>query len=611
MTSARPRIFFLSKISLLLFLLSSIAASAAEPRKAGPAGATRSRLAWALAPGVFERLSPGARQAVLVANSLAPAPVRRDGPAAPRAAAAAALAAPAPRAERPRERPGSRRRSSREPHDVRRRARLARLRRLRGRDLYGSRLRGLERRRRDVRAHADPDARRRLRLGKPVGRDRPVRRDLLRVPHSGERGPDRASRSRSPRTAASRSPRSRARPPTSQNGYDVMDKPAIAVDNGASSPRKGSVYVAWTYYFRNLGYTAILCARSSDGVTFQPPAQSQRDRRRPGGSRGRGRRTERRRVRRVPGRALLAGRNLDHALDRRRPVLRRAAHGRDVPAGGPRDGGRRRRRVELRPLARRGRKRRRPRRLGGRLAGGDDGSFGRLLRALDGQRIDVLGGPQAQRRRHAHDAGLPVGRGAAGRNRRRALGRPPERRGPRHADRRLHGDLARRRRDVGKELPALGPQLPVGAGAAQPLRLPATRRTTVSRPTAGPSTPRGRTNAPATRTCGRPRSPRRSTRTRPTSTSRRSRRTRPPRRGGPRRSTSPRRASTASPGRSPSPRISRRPASAFRSRATRRRPARPCVSRSPCRPRRRPATTCSASWRRPAASSAGRACVSR
>jgi hypothetical protein len=57
-----------------------------------------------------------------------------------------------------------------------------------------------------------------------------------------------------------------------QNGYDVMDEPAIAVDNGASSTRKGTVYAVWTYYFTNYGDTAILCARSTDGgATFQSP----------------------------------------------------------------------------------------------------------------------------------------------------------------------------------------------------------------------------------------------------------------------------------------------------------------------------------------------------
>src|SRR5512141_1858953 len=95
LTSARPRIFFLSRISLFLYL----AASAAEPGAAGTVGAPPSRLAWALKPEIRERLSPAARQSVLVANGLAPAPAR-DIPVAvtTRAAAASgALAAPAPR----------------------------------------------------------------------------------------------------------------------------------------------------------------------------------------------------------------------------------------------------------------------------------------------------------------------------------------------------------------------------------------------------------------------------------------------------------------------------------------------------------------------------------
>lgn len=57
-----------------------------------------------------------------------------------------------------------------------------------------------------------------------------------------------------------------------QNGYDSMSRPAIAVDDGPSSPRRGTVYVAWTYTFTNYGFNAILCARASDGMTFQPPA---------------------------------------------------------------------------------------------------------------------------------------------------------------------------------------------------------------------------------------------------------------------------------------------------------------------------------------------------
>ena len=199
MSLRRPRnlSYLLRNLLLLpLFLFVSHPGSAAGPRPApdGTAPATPSRLSWALEPGILSALSPGARQAVLVANSLAPAPARV--PARPRvpearAAAAAALAAPAPRQNVRVNDPTSRRRPSREPHDVRRRAGLARLRRLRGLDVLGGRLRRLERRRRDVRAHADPGARRHLQLGEPVGRDRPGRRDLLCIPRGGERRPDR------------------------------------------------------------------------------------------------------------------------------------------------------------------------------------------------------------------------------------------------------------------------------------------------------------------------------------------------------------------------------------------------------------------------------------
>ena len=271
MTSARPRISFPGKISLL-FLLSSIAASAAEPRKDGLAGATPSGLAWALKPGVFESLSPGARQAVLVANSLAPAPARREGLRAPRAAAASALAAPAPRGNV---------RVNDPALDV---------------DHHASRTTSVAAR--GSRVFVGFEDATYTAAGYGVSNDAGATFAHMRIPM-----PDGVYDWGSPSvaigpsgeiyyaflTAASGDPTGIALARSTdggltfpeisspaayvENGYDIMDKPAIAVDDGVSSPRKGWVYAAWTYYFRDLGYTVILCARSSDGVTFQPPAQ--------------------------------------------------------------------------------------------------------------------------------------------------------------------------------------------------------------------------------------------------------------------------------------------------------------------------------------------------
>ena len=56
-----------------------------------------------------------------------------------------------------------------------------------------------------------------------------------------------------------------------ENGYAVMDKPVVAVDGGAASPRKGTVYVAWSYYDPYTPFWAVLLASSTDGTTFTPP----------------------------------------------------------------------------------------------------------------------------------------------------------------------------------------------------------------------------------------------------------------------------------------------------------------------------------------------------
>jgi len=56
-----------------------------------------------------------------------------------------------------------------------------------------------------------------------------------------------------------------------QNYQDAQDKPWLAVDAGATSPKKGNVYASWTVFVRG-GYTAIAFVRSTDGgKTFSDP----------------------------------------------------------------------------------------------------------------------------------------------------------------------------------------------------------------------------------------------------------------------------------------------------------------------------------------------------
>ena len=272
MTSARPRISFLSRISLLLF---SLAASAAEPGAAGAAGAPASRLAWALKPEIFERLSPAARQSVLVANGLAPAPSSRREAASDvfqfASASASALAAPAPRQNVRVNNPAL----DVDHHATRTSSIAARGSRVfvgfedatwtaagygvsndGGATFAHRRLPAAP----DVAVWGSPS----VAIG-PAGEiyyaflesvpGEPASVALAKSTDGGLTFPELSS----PAGGV-------------ENGYDVMDKPAIAVDNGASSPRKGTVYVAWTYYFTRYGYTAILCSHAADGASFTAPA---------------------------------------------------------------------------------------------------------------------------------------------------------------------------------------------------------------------------------------------------------------------------------------------------------------------------------------------------
>lgn len=52
---------------------------------------------------------------------------------------------------------------------------------------------------------------------------------------------------------------------------EIADKPWLAVDDTASSPRAGRIYVAWAN-FNNVGDSVILLTSSADGVTWLPPS---------------------------------------------------------------------------------------------------------------------------------------------------------------------------------------------------------------------------------------------------------------------------------------------------------------------------------------------------
>ncbi len=270
-------------IRILALALSALSLSAAgagpvagpEP---GAADTSGSRLAWALKPGVFERLSPGARLAVLRANGLAQAGPRRDGAsAAPRTPAASSLEAVSGFAAAG---PRQNVRVNDPTLDV---------------DHHASRTTSIAAR--GSRVFVGFDDSTYTAAGYGVSNDGGATFSHMRIPApvdvfdygspSVAIGPageiyyaflEAASGDPTDIALAKSTdggltfPSPFGNPSASvQNGYDVMDKPAVAVDNGAASPRRGTVYVAWTYFFTNYGYTAILCAGAADGVTFNPP----------------------------------------------------------------------------------------------------------------------------------------------------------------------------------------------------------------------------------------------------------------------------------------------------------------------------------------------------
>jgi hypothetical protein len=264
-TSIRRNLLF-----VLSLLLTALPALAARPEP-GAAGASPSRLAWALKPEVLERLSPAARQSVLVANGLAPAPARHGAPAPGRAPAASALAAPAPRQNVRVNDP-----TLDVDHHAARTSSIA----ARGSRVFV----GFE----DATWTA---------AGYGVSNDGGATFAHMRIPESsgvvvwgspsvaiGPAGEiyyaflesvpgDPAGVALAKSTDGGLTFPGISSPSAGvENGYDVMDKPVVAVDNGTSSPRKGTVYVAWTYYFSQYGYTAILCSHAADGASFTNPA---------------------------------------------------------------------------------------------------------------------------------------------------------------------------------------------------------------------------------------------------------------------------------------------------------------------------------------------------
>ncbi|HVO52590.1 MAG TPA: PKD domain-containing protein [Thermoanaerobaculia bacterium] len=262
---------------ILALTLSALSLSAAASTNgagvgAGPervaAAASSKRLAWALKPGVFERLSPGARQAVLVANGLASAPAR---PAAltprVRATAPAASGAPAPRQNVRVNDPAL----DVDHHESRTTSIAAR-----GALVFV----GFE----DttttasgygvssdgggsfahMRIEAPSDT---FYYGSPSVGIGPAGEIYYAFLLAADGDPTSIALAKS--TDGGQTFPVLGDPSGAvENGNDVMDQPAIAVDT--TSSRKGTVYVVWTYYSSDYGYTAILCVHSTDGVTFQP-----------------------------------------------------------------------------------------------------------------------------------------------------------------------------------------------------------------------------------------------------------------------------------------------------------------------------------------------------
>lgn len=267
MTSARPRIFFLSSISLLLL---SLAASAAEP--GGAIGAAPSRLAWALKPEVFESLSPAARRAVLVANGLAPAPpsLREAAAGAPRTGSAAGLAAPAPRQNVRVNDP-----TLDVDHHAARTSSIA----ARGSRVFV----GFE----DATytgagygVSGDGGAtfsHQRIAMGpgvyawgSPSAAIGPSGEIYYAFLSSAVGDPTEVTLAKS--TDGGLTFPGLSDPSASvQDGFAIMDRPAVAVDGGAASPRKGMVYVAWSYHDAYTPFWAVLVSSSTDGLAFGVP----------------------------------------------------------------------------------------------------------------------------------------------------------------------------------------------------------------------------------------------------------------------------------------------------------------------------------------------------
>ncbi len=273
------------RFGILLLVAVSLPALATSPDsrpssfpEPGAPSPKPSRLAWALKPGVLERLSPGARQAVLAANGLAPAPARTGRPAPRVGAGAAPSAFAAAAAAAPRQNVRVNDPALDVDHHMSRTTSVA----ARGSLVFvgfedttnaasgygvsndgGATFRHLR-----IQAPADT-----FYYGSPsvaIGPAGEVYYAFLEAP-SGD--PTDIALAKSTDGGRTFPPTGIASPAGYVlNGYDVMDRPRVAVDTGASSPRKGSVYVVWTYIFSNAGDTAILCASSSDGQTFQPPS---------------------------------------------------------------------------------------------------------------------------------------------------------------------------------------------------------------------------------------------------------------------------------------------------------------------------------------------------
>lgn len=60
------------------------------------------------------------------------------------------------------------------------------------------------------------------------------------------------------------------------DALDLQDQPRIAVDTAASSPRKGYIYLTWTYLLQGLYPTILFCRSRDGGATFESHWQMSR-----------------------------------------------------------------------------------------------------------------------------------------------------------------------------------------------------------------------------------------------------------------------------------------------------------------------------------------------